>query len=112
MGLAWALVGILCFVSIIFIPFGVAAFRISGLSFFPFGKEIRDRKADSLLGDTPLGIIGNVIWIILFGWWLAFGHLISALLLTITIIGIPFAWQHLKLAWLSFAPFSKEIAHV
>lgn len=108
MGLAWWVGGVVIAITIIGIPFSVAAFRIGTLSFWPFGREVVDWPAMSET-RTVLDLIGNVIWILLCGLWLALGHLIWALLLAITIIGIPFALQHVKLAKLSLMPFGKEI---
>ena len=61
------------------------------------------------LGTGPFGLIGNLIWLVLAGWWLALGHLITAIVLAVTIIGIPFAWAHLKLAGIALWPIGKEI---
>jgi len=107
MGLGWWLAGILAAITIIGIPYAIAAFRIGAFSFWPFGRAIVDRPSSDL--GRGIGLIGNVIWAVFLGWWLALGHLISALLCAITIIGIPFAWQHLRLAALSLAPYSKAI---
>ena len=107
MGLGWWLAAILSAITIIGIPWAVAAFRIGAFSFWPFGREIVD-KPSGAAGRT-LSLLGNVIWILLCGWWLALGHLVSALLCAVTIIGIPFAIQHVKLAGLALAPFGKEI---
>jgi len=101
MGLAWWFVGLLCFVSIVGIPWGRAAFVMGQFSFFPFGKEAISRKELTLeddIGTSGIGTLGNVIWFILFGWWLALGHVFSAIANFLTIIGIPFGIQHLKLA--------------
>ncbi|MGH8219853.1 MAG: YccF domain-containing protein [Steroidobacteraceae bacterium] len=111
MGLGWWLAGVIIAITIIGIPFSIAAFRIGTLSFWPFGREVVDRPS----GDetrTIMVLIGNVIWILLCGLWLALGHLIWALLFTITIIGIPFAIQHVKLAKLSLMPFGKVIVEL
>jgi uncharacterized membrane protein YccF (DUF307 family) len=86
----------------------VAAFRIGTFSFWPFGREIVDRP-DRDEGRKLLILLGNIVWIILGGIWLALAHLFFALLLAITIIGIPFAVQHLKLAQLSLTPYGKMI---
>jgi uncharacterized membrane protein YccF (DUF307 family) len=107
MGLGWWVAAVVMAITIIGIPFAIAAFRIGVLSFWPFGRDIVDRPSSE--GRTILDLIGNVIWILLCGLWLAIGHLIWALLLAITIIGIPFAVQHLKLARLSLMPFGKDI---
>ncbi|HLV09510.1 MAG TPA: YccF domain-containing protein [Halanaerobiales bacterium] len=99
----WFLSGLLWSITIIGIPYGKQCFKMARLQLFPFGKRIEDR------GNTPLNFIANIIWIILFGWELALVNLISAFLFAITIIGIPFARQSLKLAMLSFMPFGKKI---
>jgi uncharacterized membrane protein YccF (DUF307 family) len=112
MGLAWWIVGLIAFLSIIGIPWGRACFVIGGFTFWPFGREAVSRRELSGaedIGTGPLGAVGNVIWLILFGWWLALGHLVSAFLDFITIIGIPFAIQHLKLALISLWPIGVRI---
>lgn len=112
MGLAWWLVGLIAFISIIGIPWGRACFVIGGFTFWPFGREAVSRRALSGaedIGTGPLGMVGNVIWLVLFGWWLALGHVASAIADFITIIGIPFAIQHLKLALISLWPIGVQI---
>ncbi|WP_159650782.1 YccF domain-containing protein [Vibrio atypicus] len=112
MGLAWWLVGIICFISIIGIPWGRACFVMGNFSFFPFGQEVisRDELTKEMdIGTSPLGVIGNVVWFLLAGIWLAIGHIMSAVACFITIIGIPFALQHLKLAYISLAPIGKTV---
>lgn len=112
MGLAWALVGAIAFVSIIGIPWGRACFMIAGFTFWPFGREAVNREVLSGHGDIgtgPLGIVGNIIWLLLAGWWLALGHLVSAFLDFITIIGIPFGLQHVKLAGASLFPIGLTV---
>ncbi len=107
-GIGWWVAGLLAAITIIGIPFSIAAFRIGTFSFWPFGREVIDRPEP---GETRrlVVVIGNVIWILLGGIWLALAHLFFALLLAITIIGIPFAVQHLKLAHLSLTPYGKMI---
>ncbi|HVS76380.1 MAG TPA: YccF domain-containing protein [Steroidobacteraceae bacterium] len=107
-GLAWWVAGLLAAITIIGIPFAIAAFRIGAFTFWPFGREIVDRPERGE-GRKLLILIGNVVWILLGGIWLALGHLFFALLLAITIVGIPFAMQHLKLARLSLIPYGKMI---
>ena len=97
MGMAWGLAGVLCFLSIVGFPFVVASFRIAGFSFFPFGRAIEDRREASSWGSTPFALACNIAWVLLFGCRLALGRLSSALLCAVTVIGIPFPWQHLKL---------------
>lgn len=112
MGLMWWLFGLLAFISIIGIPWGRACFVMGNFSFFPFGQEAisRDELTNELdIGTSPLGVVGNVIWFLLAGIWLAIGHILSAVACFVTIIGIPFALQHLKLAVISLAPIGKTV---
>ena len=112
MGLGWWLAGALAFLSIIGIPWGRACFVIGQFTFFPFGKEAIDREELSGkrdIGTGVLGLLGNIVWFVLAGWWLALGHLMSAVACFVTIIGIPFAIQHLKLAGIALAPVGKTI---
>lgn len=112
MGLGWWLVGLLCFLSIVGIPWGKACFVIGQFSFFPFGKEAVSRRELSNqadIGTGAIGLMGNIVWFIFAGIWLAIGHVLSALACAITIIGIPFAIQHLKLAGIALAPIGKTI---
>lgn len=118
MGLGWWLAGLLAFITIIGIPWGKACFVIGQFSFFPFGREAINRKDLSRtedVGTGSLGLAGNIIWFLVAGIWLALGHLASAILCFISIIGIPFAIQHLKLAGIALSPIgmtivSKEVA--
>ncbi len=112
MGLTWWLYGLLAFITIVGIPWGKACFVIGRFTFFPFGKVAISRKElnqRSDIGTGVLGAIGNVIWFIFAGIWLAIGHVLSALLCFITIIGIPFGIQHLKLAGISLFPIGKTV---
>ena len=112
MGLLWWLVGLVCFISIIGIPFGRACFVIGELAFWPFGQDTINRRYlqnHDDIGTGGLGTLGNIVWFIFFGFWLALGHLMHALICMITIIGIPFGLQHLKLAGLSVAPIGKTV---
>ncbi|PHR87513.1 MAG: hypothetical protein COA76_11200 [Moritella sp.] len=112
MGLAWVLFGILAFISIVGIPWGRSCFVIAGFSFFPFGKEAiyRDEltRAEDI-GTGSVGFIGNALWFIFAGVWLAIGHVMSAIACFVTIIGIPFSLQHLKLAVISLAPVGQTV---
>jgi uncharacterized membrane protein YccF (DUF307 family) len=93
----------------------IIAFNIGVYSLLPFGQEAvsRDRiTGEHDLGTGPLGLIGNLIWLVLAGWWLALGHLITAILWAITIIGLPFAWAHLKLAGIALWPVGKVIVPI
>ena len=112
MGLAWWLAGIVAYITIIGIPWGKACFVMGQFSFFPFGKEAISRRelhqADDI-GTGALGTIGNVIWFIFAGVWLALGHVACAIANFVTIIGIPFGIQHLKLAGIALAPIGKTV---
>ncbi len=112
MGLGWWLAGFLCAITIVGLPWAKACFVIGQFAFFPFGKEAVSRdilsgKED--IGTGSLGAIGNVIWFVFAGIWLAIGHLVTAIACFITVIGIPFGIQHLKLAALTIAPVGKTI---
>lgn len=112
MGLAWCIFGLLAFITVVGIPWGRACFVIAGFSFFPFGKEAIARNELTHAEDVGTGgwgVVGNVLWFIFAGFWLAIGHVFSAIACFITIIGIPFALQHLKLAGISIAPIGKTI---
>lgn len=112
MGLAWWLAGLIAYLSIVGIPWGKACFVIGQFSFFPFGKEAISRKElhqQEDIGTGTLGVLGNIIWFVLAGFWLAIGHVISAVANFITIIGIPFGIQHLKLAGIALAPIGKTV---
>jgi len=114
MGLAWWFFGILAFITIIGIPWAKACFVIGQFTFLPFGREAISRKALTQkddIGTGFLGLIGNIIWFIFAGAWLAIGHIVSALACFVTIIGIPFGIQHLKLAGLALAPIGKTIVN-
>lgn len=112
MAAAWIIAGLLMLISIIGIPWAWSAFRIAAFTLLPFGhRAVRRSEVEgrSGIGGGLFGILGNVIWLALAGWWLALGHLVAAVLLAITVIGIPFAWAHLKLALLALWPVGTEI---
>jgi uncharacterized membrane protein YccF (DUF307 family) len=112
MGLAWCFFGLIAFLSIVGIPWGRACFVMAGFSFFPFGKEAIARNEltqSEDIGTGGLGMLGNIIWFIFAGFWLALGHVFSAIACFITIIGIPFSLQHLKLAGISLSPIGKTV---
>ena len=115
MGLGWWLAGLLCAITIVGLPWAKSCFVIGQFAFLPFGKEAISRDTLSGaedVGTGPLGTIGNVLWFIVAGVWLAIGHVASALACFITIIGIPFGIQHLKLALLALAPVGKTIVTI
>lgn len=112
MGLLWWVVGVLCCLSIVGIPFARSCFVIGHLTFWPFGQDVVRRQLyhkQNDIGTGVFGTIGNVIWFVLFGIWLAIGHLLLALAYFVTIIGIPFGLQHIKLAMLTPAPIGKTV---
>lgn len=112
MGLGWWVVGLIAMVSIVGLPWARACFVIGQFAFFPFGKEAVSRDVVQGRGDIGTGVfgsIGNVIWFFFAGIWLAIGHVMSALACFVTIIGIPFGIQHLKLAGISLMPIGKTI---
>jgi uncharacterized membrane protein YccF (DUF307 family) len=104
LAIAYALAGIVAFILIITIPFGFAAFRIAAFTLWPFGRRIV-RRSDAGAGST----IGNVIWILLFGWWLALTHLLTGIAMCLTIIGIPLGLGNFKLIPVSLTPLGREI---
>lgn len=112
MGLGWWLAGLICALTIVGIPWAKACFVIGQFTFLPFGKEAISRAeltGVEDIGTGKLGLIGNVLWFLVAGVWLAIGHVITACGCFITIIGIPFGIQHVKLALLALAPVGKTI---
>jgi uncharacterized membrane protein YccF (DUF307 family) len=112
MAVGWLVAAFFFAISIVGLPWARGAFNLAIFHLWPFGREIVDR--DNMTGREDvgtgiLGFLGNVIWLILAGWWLALGHVLFAGLLLLTIIGIPFAWQHLKLARMALAPIGKMV---
>lgn len=112
MAAGWVIAAIVMAITIVGLPWARAAFNIAAYTLLPFGQRAVDRD-DYLgredIGTGALGFIGNLIWLILAGWWLALGHLITAVGLAVTIVGIPFAWAHLKLAGIALWPIGKMI---
>jgi uncharacterized membrane protein YccF (DUF307 family) len=112
MAIAWVFAAVIMAITIIGLPWTRAAFNIAVYTFLPFGNTVVSRAAYTGredLGTGPLGTLGNIVWLIFAGWWLALGHLAFALGLAVTIIGLPFAWAHLKLAGLALWPIGKMI---
>jgi uncharacterized membrane protein YccF (DUF307 family) len=112
MALAWVIAGVILAITIVGLPWARAAFSIAAYTLLPFGYRVVDRRevtGREDIGTGPLGVIGNLIWLLAAGWWLALGHVVTAVLLAVTIIGIPFAWAHLKLAGLALWPIGKAI---
>jgi uncharacterized membrane protein YccF (DUF307 family) len=96
--------GLLLCITVIGIPFGLQCFKLAGLGLLPFGKDIQDAP-----GSSAIGCFLNVFWIIVAGIWIFLSHIALALAMAVTIIGIPFAIQHVKLAMLALAPFGKVV---
>lgn len=111
--LGWFIAALIMAITIIGLPWARAAFDNGVYTLWPFGAKpmARDRLYGEDIGTGPLGFIGNIIWFVLAGWWLALGHLFAAIGLAITIIGLPFAWAHLKLAGFSLWPVGRTIVH-
>ena len=104
LALAYAFAGLLACITIVGIPFGVAAFRMTNLVLWPFGRTTVPAP-----NKTGASTIGNVVWFLVGGWWLTLAHVFSAAILALTIIGIPLAIVDVKLIPLSLAPFGKRI---
>ncbi len=107
MAFGWLIAAVIMALTIIGLPWAWSALTIGLYTLMPFGHTVIDRPSSPVGG--LLGFLGNLIWLVLAGWWLALGHLITALLLAITIIGLPFAWAHLKLAGISLWPVGRQI---
>ena len=105
--IGWALSGVVLAITVVGLPFAVAAFRIAGFAAFPFGRQLVDAE---LVGEQRIPLTGcvNILWVVLAGVWLAIGHAIAGVGYCITIIGIPFGLAHFKLAQVSFAPLGKR----
>ena len=112
MAVGWGIASVVMAITIIGLPWTSAAFNIAIYTLLPFGFKAvsrADHFGSSDTGTGPLGVIGNAIWLVLAGWWLALGHLVFAVVLAITIIGLPFAWAHVKLAGIALWPIGKVI---
>ena len=105
-GSLWILAGALLAITVIGLPWTPAAFRMAGFSYWPFGKVVVDRH------NGAASVLLNILWLLLAGWWLALHHIVLAAALAVTIIGIPFAWQHVKLAMLALTPVGKAVVEV
>lgn len=115
MAVGWLIAAVIMAVTIIGLPWARAAFNIAQYTLLPFGFTAVSREKHTGqrdVGSGPLGVVGNLIWLVLAGWWLALAHLATAVLLAVTIIGLPFAWAHLKLAGLALWPIGKMIVPI
>lgn len=107
LALGYAVAGVIACLLIVTIPFGIAAFRMSLFTLWPFGRRIV-RRADHGAAST----LGNILWFLLFGWWLAIGHLVTGIAMCLTIIGIPLGLANFKLIPVSLTPLGREIVPV
>ncbi|MFE7354103.1 YccF domain-containing protein [Streptomyces sp. NPDC057543] len=104
MALGYAVAALICFILIVTIPFGIASLRIAGFVLWPFGRTTVERP-----GAGAPSCVGNVIWLVFAGWWLALGHLLTSIPLFVSIIGIPFGWANLKMIPISLMPLGREV---
>ena len=112
MAIGWLIAAVLMAITIVGLPWTRAAFNIASYTLLPFGQKAVSRaqySGSADVGTGQLGVLGNIVLLVLAGWWLALGHLITAILLAVTIVGIPFAWAHLKLAAIALWPIGKMI---
>jgi uncharacterized membrane protein YccF (DUF307 family) len=107
MAVGYLLAAVICFILIITIPFGIASLRIAGFALWPFGRTVVRRPTAG-----AASAIGNFIWLVLCGWWLALGHIITGVALCITIVGIPFGIANFKLIPISLLPLGRDIVTV
>ena len=104
LALGYVLAGIICCILIVTIPFGIASFRMASYALWPFGRTVVDKPTAG-----ALSVIGNVIWVIVAGWWLSLTHIITGIAEAITIVGIPLALANWKMVPISLFPLGKQI---
>ncbi len=110
-GIAWMLLGLLLAITVVGIPFAVAAFRIAGFAAWPFGRTLVDARMvgeDQMVGTG----LANILWILFAGIWLWITHVLAGIAYCVTIIGIPFGFAHFRLAAISFAPLGKRVVEL
>ena len=105
LGLSYLFAGIVTCLTIIGIPFGIQSFKLAGYAFWPFGRTVIERQS----GAGALGCLGNVLWLLLGGWWLALLQIVVGVVLCLTIIGIPFGIASFRMAVLALVPFGKQV---
>ena len=112
MSVGWVAAGVIMYITVIGIPWGRSCFEIARFTLFPFGHEAMSRElvtGKEDVGTGAAGMVGNIVWLLLAGWWLALGHLAAGLITCLTVIGIPFGIQHFKLAGISLMPVGKTV---
>ena len=107
MAICYAAAGIIAFVFVVTIPFGIASFRMANYALWPFGRTVV-RRSDA----GPASVLGNVLWVVLFGLWLALGHAVTGILLCITIVGIPLGVASFKMIPIALLPLGREIVPI
>ena len=111
MAVGWLIAALIMAISIVGLPWARSAVVMAGYSLMPFGMQAADRAeiTGPDIGTGALGTLGNLLWLVLAGWWLALGHVLAAIANAITIIGLPFAWAHLKLAGFALWPVGRTL---
>jgi uncharacterized membrane protein YccF (DUF307 family) len=107
MAICYALAGIVAFVFVVTIPFGIASFRMANYALWPFGRTVV-RRSDA----GAASVLGNVLWVVLFGLWLAVGHAVTGILLCITIVGLPLGAASFKMIPIALLPLGREIVRI
>src|SRR3954452_1221289 len=107
MAIGYALAGIVAFIFVVTIPFGIASFRMANYALWPFGRTVV-RRSDA----GGASALGNVLWFALFGWWLALGHVVCGILLCITVIGVPLGVANFKMIPIALLPLGREIVRI
>ena len=104
LAVGYAIAGVICFVLIITIPFGIASFRLAGYALWPFGREVVQAP-----GAGVMSLLGNIVWLVVAGWWLAIEHVLAGVALCVTIIGIPMGIACFKMVPLALMPLGRQI---
>jgi uncharacterized membrane protein YccF (DUF307 family) len=107
LALGYAIAGLICYLLIVTIPFGIASFRMANYALWPFGRELVRRPTAGAAST-----VGNVIWFIVAGWWLALGHITTAIAQFVSIVGIPLGLANVKLVPVSLFPLGREIREI
>lgn len=112
MAAGWVIAAVIMAITIIGLPWARSALEIAHYTLLPFGNRVVSREEYDQRGSLstgPLGVVGNLLWLVFAGWWLALAHLVTAFMWAVTIIGLPFAWAHLKLAGLALWPMGRTV---